>query len=352
MRSIHGMLSVVVAAAAVASSGLVQAQIRGAGATFPSAVYQAWGQEYEKVTSKKVLYSPTGSGDGQKKVIARDVDFGGSDIAMSEADLAKHRLLQLPTLVGGMVPVVNIKGVSANALRLDGAVLADIFLGKVVQWNDKSIAALNPRLALPKLPIVRVVRSDRSGSTEAFTHYLSLQSDSFKQSLGRSSLPAWPVEGSAIEKGDGNDGVVKLLKQIPGAISYVSYDRVVQQQLSAVVLRNGTNSGFVEASERGFRAAVLASGMYKTGDEATTLMNLPSPDAWPITMTTFVLVDAQPPTAAAVQDAVQFLYWTQLSGDRLLKNSGFTPFPSAVQARFAARLAAISPKDATFVKLR
>ena len=350
MRSMHRVLLVVVAA--LASNGLVQAQIRGAGATFPSAVYQAWGQEYEKVTTKKVVYSPTGSGDGQKKMIARDVDFGGSDIAMSEADLAKNRLLQLPTLVGGMVPVVNLKGVAANALRLDGAVLGDIFLGKVAYWNDKSIAALNPRLALPKLPIVRVVRSDKSGSTEAFTQYLSLQSESFKQAPGRSSLPAWPTEGSAIEKGDGNDGVVKLLKEIPGAISYVSFDRVVQQQLSSVALRNGNKNGFVEASERAFKSAVLASGMYKTGDENTSLMNLPSSDAWPITLTTFVLIDANPPTAAAVQDAVQFLYWTQLSGDRVLKNSGFTPFPSAIQARFAARLVSIRPVDATRVSLR
>lgn len=350
MRSMHRVLLVVVAA--LASNGLVQAQIRGAGATFPSAVYQAWGQEYEKATSKKVVYSPTGSGDGQKKMIARDVDFGGSDIAMSEADLAKNRLLQLPTLVGGMVPVVNLKGVAANALRLDGAVLGDIFLGKVAYWNDKSIAALNPGLALPKLPIVRVVRSDKSGSTEAFTQYLSLQSESFKQAPGRSSLPAWPTEGSAIEKGDGNDGVVKLLKEIPGAISYVSFDRVVQQKLSSVALRNGSKDGFVEASERAFKSAVLASGMYKTGDENTSLMNLPSSDAWPITLTTFVLIDANPPTAAAVQDAVQFLYWTQLSGDRVLKNSGFTPFPSAVQARFAARLVSIRPMDATRVSLR
>ena len=349
MRSMHKVLLLVVG---MVCGGWVHAQIRGAGATFPSAVYQAWGQEYERTTSKKVLYNPTGSGDGQKKVIAREVDFGGSDIAMSEADLAKNRLLQLPTLVGGMVPVVNLKGVTANALRLDGAVLADIFLGKVVHWNDKSIAALNPRLTLPKLPIVRVVRSDKSGSTEAFTHYLSLQSESFKQALGRSSLPAWPNEGSPIEKGDGNDGVVKLLKEIPGAISYVSYDRVVHQQLNSVVLRNGSNSGFVEASERAFKAAVLASGMYRTGDENTSLMNLPSPDAWPITLTTFVLIDANPPTAAAVQDGVQFLYWTQLSGDRVLKNSGFTPFPSAVQARFAARLVSIHPMDATRVSLR
>jgi phosphate transport system substrate-binding protein len=230
--------------------------------------------------------------------------------------------------------------------------LADIFLGKVVNWRDKSIEALNPGLRLPNLPIVRVVRADKSGSTEVFTHYLSLKSEAFQGALGRSALPPWPTAGSAIEKGEGNDGVVKLLKDTPGAISYVSFDRVLKQGLSSVALRNGKDSGFVAVSERAFRAAVLASGMYKTGDESSNLVNLPQEEAWPITMTTFMLIDAEPKTEAAARDAVQFVYWTQLSGDALLKNSGFAPLPSAVQARFAARLAAIRPKDGSFVSLR
>jgi len=327
-------------------------QITGAGATFPSAAYQAWGVEYQKRTAKQWLYTPTGSGDGQKKIIARAVDIGASDIALPQSELAKHGLLQLPTLVGAMVPVVNLKGVPANALKLNGAVLADIFLGKVVNWRDKSIEALNPGLRLPNLPIVRVVRADKSGSTETFTHYLSMQSEVFDKTLGRSGLPAWPTVGSAIEKGEGNDGVVKLLKEMPGAISYASYDRVLKQGLTSVALRNGKDSGYVAVSERAFRAAVMASGMYKTGDESSNLLNMPQENAWPITMTTFMLIDAEPKTAAAVQDAVQFIYWTQLNGDSMLKNSGFAPLPSMVQARFAARLAAIRPKDGSVVSLR
>ena len=327
-------------------------QITGAGATFPSAAYQAWGAEYQKRTAKQFLYAPTGSGDGQKKIVARAVEIGASDIALPQSELAKHGLIQLPTLVGAMVPVVNLKGVPANALKLNGAVLADIFLGKVVHWRDKSIEALNPGLRLPNLPIVRVVRADKSGSTDTFTHYLSMQSDAFEKTLGRSGLPAWPAAASPLEKGEGNDGVVKLLKELPGAISYASYDRVLKQGLTSVALRNGTDTGYVEVSERAFRAAVMASGMYKTGDESSNLINLPQENAWPITMTTFMLMDAEPKTAAEVQDAVQFIYWTQLSGDLLLKNSGFAPLPSMVQARFAARLAAIHPKDGSFISLR
>ena len=347
MRLLHAVLL-----AGLLMGGVSHAQIRGAGATFPSNVYQAWGQGYEAATGKSVVYSPTGSGDGQKKIIAREVDFGGSDIAMLEPDLAKHRLLQLPTLVGGMVPVVNIKGVGTNALKLNGELLADIFLGKVLYWNDKAITALNPGLALPKIPIVRVVRSDKSGSSEGFSRYLSLRSAAFNDAVGVSALPNWPAQGSALEKGDGNDGVVKLLQQTQGAITYASFDRVVKQRLSSVSLRNGTDTAYVKASEASLRAAVLASGMYKTGNEATSLMNLPSPDAWPITLTTFILVDAEPKTAVSAQGVVQFLYWTQLSGDRFLKDSGFAPFPSAIQARFAARLSSIRPKDGGSVSLR
>jgi phosphate transport system substrate-binding protein len=337
---------------ALVCAGSVHGQITGAGATFPSSAYQTWGVEYQKRTAKQFVYTPTGSGDGLKKIIARAVDVGASDIALPPAELARHGLIQLPMLVGAMVPVVNLKGVSANALRLNGAVLADIFMGKVVHWQDPSIKALNPGLRLPNLPIVRVVRADKSGSTETFTQYLSMHSEAFEKTLGRSGLPAWPAAGSPLKKGEGNDGVVKLLKELPGAISYASYDRVLKQELTSVALRNGKDSGYVSVSERAFRAAVLASGMYKTGDESRNLLNIPHEDAWPITMTTFVLLEAEPKTAAAVQDAVQFIYWTQLSGDLLLKNSGFAPLPSMVQARFAARLASIQPKDGSFISLR
>jgi phosphate transport system substrate-binding protein len=323
----------------------------GAGATFPSAVYQAWIAKYEASTGKKIVYTPTGSGDGIKKISARQVVFAGSDIALSEAELAKNQLVQLPTLVGGMVPVVNLKGMTANELKLNGELLADIFLGRITQWNDKRIQAANPGKALPALPITRVVRADRSGSTEVFTRYLALMSPTFKAELGESSLPKWPQPGNTLVAAEGNDGIAKAMAANPGAIGYLSYDRVVKLGVASVKLLGGDGSTYVAASEEGFRAAVVASDLYKKNQETASLLNMPGASAWPITMTTYVLFDAQPKTAAAVNEGMQFLYWTQQSGDGLLRNSGFSPLPLAVQARFAIRFARIKPQDGQMVRL-
>jgi phosphate transport system substrate-binding protein len=334
-------------------AGAVHAQtdIQGAGASFPSVIYQAWGQQYEKQSKVKVVYTPTGSGDGVKKIMARVVAFGATDVPLSEADLVKNKLLQLPTMVGGIVPVVNLKGVAANDLRLTGSVLADIFSGKITVWNDKQIAALNPGVNLPALPIVRVVRKDASGSTEALTRYLSLVSAPFKTEVGESNKPNWPAGASALEAYEGNDGVVKEVRKTAGAIGYVSYDRVLKGGLVAVRLRTADGSAFVQAGEESFRAAVKESNLAKNGDESASLLNMPGSAAWPITLATFILIDAEPKTAASVAAAMQFLYWTQLSGDGLLKNTGFTPLPARVQAKFAARFSKVKPQDGQLINL-
>lgn len=328
-----------------------QSDVFGAGATFPSEVYQAWAVKYEKLYGKKVVYNPTGSGDGVKKIIARAVAFGGTDSAMSEADLAKNHLVQLPTLVGGIVPVVNIRGLGANDLRLTGDVLADIFRGQISAWNDKRIQAINPGLALPAQAIVLVVRSDKSGSTEGFTKYLALVSPGFKKEIGVSSLPKWPGTSGAVMAAEGNDGVAKTIREVPGAISYLSYDRVIKYGLASARLRGGDGTTFVAANEDSFRAAVKASDMVHSGDEMTSLLNMPAAAAWPITLTTFVLMDAQPKTASSVSTAMHFLYWTQLSGCSLLRNTGFAPLPIAIQAKFSARFARIRPQDGLMIKL-
>lgn len=324
---------------------LAQVAGTGAGATFPSAVYQVWAQKYEKAFSRHVTYTPTGSGDGVKKVIAREVAFGGTDAPLSEAELAKNRLVQLPVLVGGIVPIVNIRSVATNELRLSGEVLADIFRGDVKLWNDKRIQALNPNVNLPNLAITRVVRSEKSGTTEGFTKYLAQVSPEFKKDIGTSSLPAWTKPGAAANAVEGNDGVAKAVRETPGAIGYLSFDRVIKYGLSAVRLRSGDGTSYVAASEDGFRSAVKASEMYRLGSETTSLLNTPSATAWPITLATFVLVDAQPKTATSVATAMHFLYWTQLTGDGLLRNTGFAPLPPEVQAKFATRLTKIQAAD-------
>lgn len=317
------------------------ADIKGAGATFPSAVYKTWAAGYEKERGGKVSYLPTGSGDGIKRIVAREVDFGASDSPMSQADLDKNRLLQFPTAVGGIVPVVNLRGVNANQLRLTGEVLADIMQGAIAQWNDKRIAILNPELSLPAIPIVRVVRAEKSGTTEAFTKYLSLVSLDWKKAVGHGQLVKWPGQVVAVE---GNDGIVKALNEMHGAIGYASYDRVIGARLAGVRLRNRTGQ-FVVACEEGFRFAVQESDLDKKGDETASLLDQPGPLTWPISITTYVLIDAQPKTAASAREAMQFLYWAFLRGDSMIRNSGLTPLPTAIQARLIPRFQKVRPQD-------
>ncbi|MGM9515345.1 phosphate ABC transporter substrate-binding protein PstS [Roseateles sp. DB2] len=319
------------------------ADVQGVGASFPSVVYQAWTEQYARAHGRKVRYKPTGSGDGQKQIQARTVDFAGSDVPFSAADLASKQLVQLPMLVGGIVPAVNLKGVSQ--LRLDGNTLADIFRGEIRQWNHPRIAALNPGVTLPALPITRVVRKDKSGSTDAFSRYLSLVSPAFREQVGAGMLPKWPEGALAPVAAEGNDGIAQAIKATPGAISYVSFDRLHKAQLNGVLLRNAEDSDFVAASEAGFREAVRNSSMGRAGDESASLLQRPGKGAWPITVTSYILVDARPKSAAAASEALHFINWTLQSGDRLLADTGFAPLPVAVQARMAARIASVRAQD-------
>lgn len=315
--------------------------VNGAGASFPSKVYQRWADAFAAETKLQVNYKPTGSGDGVKQAKERKVAFGGTDSPLKPEELVEHRLVQIPTAVGGVVPVVNLPGVSANRLLLDGALLADLFAGKLTRWNDPRIAALNPGLTLPATAVQRVVRSDKSGTTDGFSRYLAAVSPSFKSEIGGGQLPKWP--GSPLT-GDGNDGVTKQLKATPGAIAYVSFDRVQRDQLAAVRLVNAAGKA-VAASEDGFRAAIRESEVHTKGDDLASVLNRPGELSWPITLTTYVLFDAAPAKAADVDGALRFFYWAFLSGDRRLAGTGFAPLPTTVQAKLAARFAMVRPQD-------
>lgn len=314
--------------------------VQGQGATFPSKVYDTWGRAFEKAGGGAVTYKGTGSGDGIKQIGARTVDFGGTDAPLPAAELARQKLVQIPMLVGGVVPVVQLPGLAAP-LQLDGELLAEIFLGRVKIWSDVRIAALNPGVVLPALPIKRVVRAEKSGTSDGFSRYLAGASARFKAEVGASQAPAWPGEPL---KAEGNDGMLQTLRATPGSIAYVSYDRVLRDKLSAVKLRNSAGR-FVAPSERGFSAAVIESDMHRTGDDLATLLDRPGSDAWPITLTSFVLVDAEPTTSAKAQGALKFLYWCFMHGDDLTRGSGFAPLPVSVQSRLAARFTQVRPKD-------
>lgn len=328
-------------AAAMLLPSVAHAQpVQGQGATFPSKVYETWARAFEKAGGNAVAYKPTGSGDGIKQITARQVDFGGTDAPLPPAELAKQHLVQIPMLVGGVVPVVNLPGLAAP-LQLSGELLAEIFMGKVKSWNDPRVAVLNPGVGLPALPVKRVVRAEKSGTSDGFSRYLASASPSFKAEVGASQAPPWPGETL---KAEGNDGMVQTLRATPGAIAYVSYDRVLRDKLSAVKLRNAAGR-FVLPSELGFRAAVLESDMHRQGDDLATLLDRPGNESWPITLTSFVLVDAEPPTAAKSIGTLKFLYWCFMHGDDLTRGTGFAPLPVSVQSRLAARFTQIRPKD-------
>lgn len=317
------------------------AQVHGAGATFPSQVYARWTQAYEKAKGVQVRYDPTGSGDGLKRITERTVQFGGSDTPVPAQQLLERRLVQFPMLIGGIVPVVNLPGIGPDTLRLSGEVLADIMAGRIARWNDVRIAALNPGLTLPPLPVHRVVRAEKSGTTNGFTQYLSAVSPAFKQQIGASQLPSWPGE---VERAEGNDGVAKAVKATAGAVAYVSYDRVALDDLAGVKLRNA-HGAFVQAGEAGFRSAILKSDVSRVSDETASLINMPGPDTWPITMASFLLVDAQPATAGGASPALRFVYWCFMHGDQLTRGTGFAPIPVVLQARLAERFTQVKPKD-------
>lgn len=322
------------------------AQVVGTGATFPSQIYERWAQRYQEQTHTPVRYSPTGSGEGVKQMAARQVDFGGTDTPLSAQSLAERHLVQWPMLVGGIVPVVNLPGIGSNQLVLSGDLLGEIMAGRVERWNDPRIAALNPSLKLPALPVVRVVRNDVSGTTENFTRYLGMVSPGFRGAVVASARPTWP---GTVDAAEGNDGVVGLLKAKLGAISYVSFDRVRHAGLSAVAMRNAAGQTVV-ASEASFKAAVNASDLSRKADEAATLLNLPAADVWPITQATYILVDAQPNQAAKAEPALRFLYWCFTHGDDLTRHTGFAPLPTPVQARLAGRFAQVRARDGGLIR--
>lgn len=333
-----GLLGAV--SASVAWAGAVQ--ISGTGATFPARVYDRWTQSFmQKNPATRVSYAPTGSGEGIRQATARAVQFGGTDTPLSAKVLADKGLVQIPMLVGGLVPVVNLPGVASNRLVLTGEVLADIMAERITFWDHERIAALNPGLNLPHRAIVRVVREDASGTSEAFTRYLAASSPVFQAAVAVSQKPSW---SGKVVAAPGMDGLAHALRANVGAITYLSYDRVQRDDLTAVRLRNPSGKD-VAASEEGFREAILGSNVYLQGDDTASLLNVARKDAWPLTMTSYVLLDAKPRDMAVANWTAHYVYWCFMHGDELTRGTGFAPLPSKVQAKLVARLMQIHGPD-------
>ena len=320
---IRGVVAGVVAVGSV-SAVWAQQEATGAGASFPAPLYSKWAADYHKATGVKINYQSVGSSAGIKQIEAKTVDFGASDEPLKDEDLAKKGLVQFPTVIGGIVPVVNIKGVAPGQLKLSGQVLGDIYLGKITKWNDAAIVALNPGVALPDATIAPVRRADGSGTTFGFTNYLSKVNAEWKEKVGEGKAVNWPTGAG----GKGNEGVAAFVGRLPNSIGYVEYAYVKQNKLTYTLLQNSTGA-FVSPDDTSFKAAAAGADWSKSFFQILT--NQPGKDAWPITSATFILMHAKQEKPEQAAAALKFFQWAYQSGDQTAAGLDYVPMPEPVK---------------------
>jgi phosphate transport system substrate-binding protein len=304
-------------------------EITGAGATFPTPLYSKWAGEYNKATNIRVNYQSVGSGAGIKQIEAKTVTFGASDMPLTDEKLKESGLFQFPTVIGGVVPVINLKGIEPGQLRLTGTVIADIFLGKITKWNDNAIKVLNPTLALPEQAITVVRRADGSGTTFIWTNYLSKVSKEFKDTIGDGTAVNWKVGAG----GKGNEGVAAMVRQLPGTLGYVEFAYVKQTKMNWVNVQNSVGN-WVAPTEDSFKAAAANADWNKTYYQILT--NQGGKEAWPISGATFILVHIKPSDAAASKTAINFFDWAFINGDKAADDLDYVALPLAVKNKIRA----------------
>jgi len=328
MSKLNRLLGSIGLSAALLSAGAAYAgDITGAGATFPYPIYAKWAESYKTQTGVGMNYQSIGSGGGIKQIQAKTVDFGATDAPMSPNELALAGLTQFPAVIGGVVPVINLAGVAPGQLKLDGKVLADIFLGKITKWNDPRIAVDNAGLALPDSSITVVHRADGSGTTFIFTTYLSQVSPDWKRSVGGDKAVSWPV-GTG---GKGNEGVASYVQRIRNSIGYVEYAYALQNKMTHVQLKNREGQ-FVSPNDTSFKAAAANAKWNKNEGFYEILTNEPGKDSWPITGATFILIHKSPEKAESAREVLKFFDWAYASGAQMASDLDYVPLPANVVA--------------------
>jgi phosphate transport system substrate-binding protein len=316
-------LAVAATSTLLAVSAFAQ-DVTGAGATFPAPLYAKWADAYNKATGIKINYQSVGSGAGMRQIRGKTVDFGASDVPLTDADLAKDGLIQFPTVIGGVVPVVNVRGVGPGQLRLTGQVLGDIYLGKVTKWNDPAIKALNPNLALPDAAIAPVRRADGSGTTFIFTNYLSKVNAEWKTKVGEAAAVNWPTGAGS----KGNEGVAAFVQRLPNSIGYVEYSYARTNKMAHVQLRNQAGN-FVNPDDSSFKAAAAGAEWAKSFYQILT--EQPGAGSWPITGATFILMHGRQDKPAQGSASLRFFEWAYNNGDAMATELEYVPLPAAVK---------------------
>lgn len=313
-----------VAGLTLQTTALAATQLNAAGSSFIFPVFSQWSALYHQKTDIRINYQPIGSGGGIRQIIKGTVDFAASDAPLSADKLEKHNLVQFPLIMGGIIPTVHLKGIDANELKLDGKTLAAIFAGKITQWNNSQIAALNPGLTLPDRKITVVHRADSSGTTWVFTHYLSQISDAWAKTTGYAKSINWSTGVGA----KGNAGVANYISRIPGAIGYVGLAYVVQNQMTSVKLKNAAGN-FVAATPANLASAAAHADWKGTPGYGVILTNQPGANSWPITAATFLLLK-QPLDSDKNKVLHQFMNWSWNEGAEKAKALHYVPLPASL----------------------
>jgi len=309
----------------VVATNALAVDITGAGATFPYPIYAKWAEAYKAKTGNGMNYQSIGSGGGIKQIQAKTVDFGASDKPLTPEELSKGGLMQFPAIIGGVVPVVNIEGIKPGELKLTGALIADIYLGKVKAWNDKAITDLNAGLKLPADPITVVRRSDGSGTSFLFTNYLSKVSPDWKAKVGADAAVAWP-EGVG---GKGNEVVSAYVQRIKGSIGYVEYAYAKRNKMSHAQLKN-KDGQFVQPDDETFQAAAAYAEWSKAPGFYEILTDEPGKNSWPITGASFILMHKTQADAAKGAEVMRFFDWAMKNGQKMATELDYVPMPAAV----------------------
>ena len=317
------MTALTVAAAAMPAMSMAQ-DVTGAGATFPAPLYAKWAADYNRATGIKINYQSVGSGAGMRQIDAKTVDFGASDMPLTDAVLAQKGQIQFPTVIGGVVPVINIKGIAPGQLKLTGPLLGDIFLGKVTKWTDPAIKALNPTLPLPDAAISPVRRADGSGTSFIFTNYLSKVNSEWKTKVGEGTAVNWPVGAG----GKGNEGVAAFVGRLPNSIGYVEYAYVKQNKMTFALMSNSTGA-FVSPDDSSFKAAAAGADWAKSFYQILT--DQPGKDSWPITGATFILMHKVQDKPAQAASSLKFFAWAYKNGDKTADDLDYVPMPASVK---------------------
>ncbi|MEQ1682672.1 MAG: phosphate ABC transporter substrate-binding protein PstS [Burkholderiaceae bacterium] len=299
--------------------------VTGAGASFPAPLYAKWADAYNKATGVRMNYQSVGSGAGMNQIRAKTVDFGASDAPLKDDQLAKDGLVQFPTVIGGVVPVVNIKGIAPGQIKLTGQVLGDIYLGKVTKWNDAALTALNPGVPLPDAAISVVRRADGSGTSFIFTNYLSKVNPEWQAKVGEGTAVNWPTGAG----GKGNEGVAAFVGRLPNSIGYLEYAYVKQNKLTYTLLKN-KDGNFVAPDDVNFKAAAASADWAKTFYQVLT--EQAGKDAWPLTGATFIMMQKVQDKPANASNSLKFFEWAYAGGDKMAADLEYVALPDAVKA--------------------